>query len=92
LRRLDFPADDSPVKYRKNESLTEAQNGKKNENVAGSVLLSLVMDGTVMCKLPSMLCSTDLSRIQHLNMKWQNLEFRNIRKCVHTVVIMEPSM
>jgi hypothetical protein len=36
--------------------------------------------------------STGLSRIQHLTRKWWNFEFRNIRGCVHTAVIIEPSM
>jgi hypothetical protein len=36
--------------------------------------------------------STGLSRIQHLTRKWSNFEFRNIRRCVHTAVIMEPLM
>jgi hypothetical protein len=59
------------------------------ENVAGSVCLSLFMDGTVKCKLPSTYSSTGLGRIQHLKKQRQNFEFRNIRRCVHTAVIME---
>jgi hypothetical protein len=73
------------------ESLKKAQYGKI-ETVAGSVWLSLFMDGTGKCHLPATPPSTGLSRIQHLNMKYKNFEFRNIRRCVHTAVIMEPSM
>jgi hypothetical protein len=40
------------VKWRKSESLKKVQHNKI-ENVAGSVWLSLFMDGTGKCKLPS---------------------------------------
>jgi hypothetical protein len=53
------------INWRKYESLKKAQHGRI-ENVAGSVWLSLFMDGTVKCKLPSTPGSTGLSRIQHL--------------------------
>jgi hypothetical protein len=36
--------------------------------------------------------STDLSRIQYLNMKWKYFEFRTIRTFIYTAVFMEPSM
>jgi hypothetical protein len=64
----------------------------KLENVAGTVWLTLFMDGTVKCKLSSTPPSTALSRIQHINMKWWKFEFRNIRRCVQTAGIMKPSM
>jgi hypothetical protein len=74
------------------EFLKNTQNDKF-ENVADSAWLSLLMDGNGKCKLPSTPPppSTGLSRIQYLNMKWQNFEFRNIRRCVHTTVNMKPS-
>jgi hypothetical protein len=78
-------------KKRKTESLKKAQHDKI-ENVAGSVWLSLFMDGTVKWKLPSTPPSTGLSRIQHLTRNGTILEFWNIRRCVHMSVIMEPSM
>jgi hypothetical protein len=79
------------IKKRKQESPKKAQHGKI-ENVAGSVWLSLFMDGTAKCKLPSTPPKTGLSRIQHLTCNWYNFEFWNIRRCVHMTVIMEPSM
>jgi hypothetical protein len=45
-----------------------AQNDK-TENVAGSVRMSLFMDGTGKCKLPSTHPITDNSSFQHLIMK-----------------------
>jgi hypothetical protein len=77
--------------YMNTESLKKAQHNKI-ENVAGSVWLSLFMNGNGKCKFPSTPPSTGLSRIQHLTQKWWNFEFRNIRRCVHTAIIMEPSM
>jgi hypothetical protein len=50
------------------ESLKNAQQDK-TENDAGSVLLSLFMDGNGNFKLPSTPSSTGLSRIQHLIME-----------------------
>jgi hypothetical protein len=47
----------------------------KIENGAGSVWLSLFMDGTGKCKLSSTPASTGLSRIQHLT---QNDEILNL--------------
>jgi hypothetical protein len=45
------------------------------------------MDGTGKLKLPSTPLSTGLSRVQHVEIL--NL---NICRCVHTVVILEPSI
>jgi hypothetical protein len=45
------------------------------ENFAGSVWLSLFMDGTIKCKLPSATPSTGLSRIQHLTWTGTILNF-----------------
>ena len=59
---------------KKMEPLKKAQHNKA-ENVAGSVWLSLFMDGGGMCKLPSMPPSTGLSSIQHL-MIILNVEFK----------------
>jgi hypothetical protein len=53
-------------KIENTESLKKDQHDKI-ENVAGSVWLSLFMDGTGQCKLPSTPPSTGLSRIHHLN-------------------------
>ena len=50
-------------KIQKKEPLKKAQN-YKIANIEGSVWLSLFMDGSVKCKLPSTLPSTGLSRIQ----------------------------
>jgi hypothetical protein len=50
----------------------------------------MFMKDTGKWKLPSTPCSTGLNRTQHLNIKM--VKFRNIRRCVHTVVIMDPSM
>jgi hypothetical protein len=55
------------------------------------VWLSLFMDGTVKCKLPSMPPSTGLAD-SSFNLNLYSLEFWNIRRCVHMAVIMEPSM
>ena len=52
---------------KKKESFKKVQHNK-TENVAGSVSLSLFMDGCGMCKLPSMSPSTGLNRIQRLKM------------------------
>ena len=71
----------------KEEPLKKAQNDKI-KNLAGSVWLSLFIDGSGKCKLPS----TPLSRNQHLNMVIGNFEFYNFRRCAHMVVIMESSM
>jgi hypothetical protein len=65
------------------ESLKKAQQDKIEYN-AGSVLLNLFMDGIGKFKLPYTPPCT-LSRIR-------NFEFRNIRRCVYTAVIMEPAM
>jgi hypothetical protein len=59
----------------KNENIwipKKAQHGTI-ENVAGSVWLSLYMDGTVKCKLSSTPAITGFSRIQTMNMNWYNL-------------------
>jgi hypothetical protein len=46
------------------------------ENVAGSVWLSLFMDGIVKCKLPSTPPRTGLSRIQHFTWTWTIWNFQ----------------
>jgi hypothetical protein len=57
------------LEKRKTESLNNPHKQKKPENVAGSVSLSLSMDGTGNCKLLSTPPINVLSSIQHLNMK-----------------------
>jgi hypothetical protein len=70
--------------------LKKAQHGKI-ENVTVSVWLSLFMDGTVKCKLPSTPPSTNLSRIQHLTWTGTILTFvkkqswRRRRKETHRI-------
>jgi hypothetical protein len=54
---------------KKTESLKKFQHDKI-ENVAGSVWLSLFMDGNGKCKLPSKPTSTGLSRVQHVTRTW----------------------
>ena len=51
------------IEYRPKIKLTQHN---KTEIVAGLVWLSLFMNGSVKCKLPSVAPSTSLSRIQHL--------------------------
>jgi hypothetical protein len=76
----------------KNRILKESPT-RRNWKCCRLVWLSLIMDGTGKCKLPSTPPSSDLSRIQQLNTKMMvNFELRNIRKCIRTVVIMERSI
>jgi hypothetical protein len=67
-----------------NNYYTYISQNKEIKNVARSVWLCLFMDSTGKCRLPS--------TFQYLIRKWWNFEFRNIRRCVYTAVITEPSM
>ena len=78
-------------KMQKKDTAIEVQY-KKIANVAGSVWLSLFMDGIGKCKLLSTSPSTSLSRIQHLNMVIVNFEISNIRRCVHTFFIISNNL
>ena len=58
----------------------ESQKNNKIAN-AGSVYLSLFMDGSVRYKLPFTSQSTGLSRIQHLNMNIEKMNFEHPWVC-----------
>ena len=76
----------------KMELLKKAQHNK-TENVAGSVWLSLFMDGSGKCKLPSMSPNTDWSRIDHLKRIIANFEFETSadKNSIYTNVIVSVS-
>ena len=63
--RLKRTEKKSNIKIQKKEPLKKAQNNKI-ANVAGSVLLSLFMDGSVKCKLPS---TPPISSFVHVHTK-----------------------
>ena len=75
----------------KKELLKKAQNNKI-ANVAGSVWLSLFVDGSVKCKLPSTLPSSGLRKNSAFKYRYCKFWILNNRRCVYTVVVKESSM
>ena len=75
-----IPESNSWTRYQKNNNIIQGKKLKKVQNnkianVAGSVWLSLFMDGSGTCKLQSTYPRSGISRIQYLNMVFVNFEF-----------------